>query len=267
MTTIGQTISRLIKDTENLKAELRAIKASIVHAPFNAGATIAATIASGIIAATRPHISLVPESGTADVLNSITNGYDGKTILLSVLDVGDTITINNYNVAAGNISLREGGTYDLSAQGDSIFLMYKSSTSRWEQIGTTLDAGTWTVTLTASTTNPTVAYTTQEAHYTRIGRAVFFSFTMVINTIAGGTGDIRIGGFPLVATSAIQPHCVVSVSGVDVPGTPISMYMQVLSSLSTAQMFAVNDDAAVSAWPIGNVANGDSISGAGFYYV
>lgn len=135
MTTIGQTISRLIRDIESLKVELRAIKASIVHAPFNAGATIAATIASGIITATRPHISLVPETGTADVLNSITNGSDGKVIFLSVLDVGDTITVNNYDVAAGNIGLRAGGTYDLATQGDSIMLMYKDSTDRWEQIG------------------------------------------------------------------------------------------------------------------------------------
>lgn len=125
-------LSHLVKDITNLQEEVRAIKLRTIHAPLNAGPTVLTTINGGEITAVRPHISLIPQTGTADDLETINNGFDGKMIALSLADSGDVITIKH---GTGNISLSNGVDFDLDDLGVTILLIYKETTSSWEQVG------------------------------------------------------------------------------------------------------------------------------------
>jgi hypothetical protein len=46
--------------------------------------------------------------------------------------------------------------------------------------------------ITGSVSNPTVTYTTQVSSYKKIDELVIYDFTIVIATISGGSGDLRI---------------------------------------------------------------------------
>lgn len=141
--TIENVLSNLLREVNRLKNIVAEHDRRIVRAPLHAGASKVSTIASGAVEATRPYIHLVPESGTADTLDSITNGSDGKVIIIANSRVGDTITINPYSVGGGNIDLGGSATpYDMADVHDSITLIYREDTAHWEKIGSTaVDGG------------------------------------------------------------------------------------------------------------------------------
>lgn len=141
--TIENVLSNLLREVNRLKNIVAEHDRRIVRAPLHAGASKVSTIASGAVEATRPYIHLVPESGTADTLDNITNGSDGKVIIIANSRVGDTITINPYSVGGGNIDLGGSATpYDLADVHDSITLIYREDTAHWEKIGSTaVDGG------------------------------------------------------------------------------------------------------------------------------
>lgn len=129
-------LSRMVKDISDLQTDMRAVKLRAVRDPLNAGPTVVHTITTdGNITAIKPHVSLLPFSGTADNLDFIENPHDGKMIVLSLVDVGDAITVRHHTeTVGGNISLRAGVGYLLDDQADSLFFIYKESTGKWEQV-------------------------------------------------------------------------------------------------------------------------------------
>lgn len=135
-------LSKMVNEIATLQEDMRAIRLRAVVAPLNAGPTVISTINAGIITATRPHISIIPESGVTDNLDFIGNPHDGKIITLSLADVGDTITVRHHTLTVGgNISLRDVTSRALSTREDSIILMYKGSTAKWEQIAINTTSG------------------------------------------------------------------------------------------------------------------------------
>lgn len=129
--TLDAVLTGLVKDVEKLKGELEVVKRKQTFAPLNADMSKTTTIDGGSIMASRPFIQVVPETGTADDLTTITNGNDGKMIVIGLQDPGDTITV----LDTDNISLRSGSSYVLDDVGDSLLFIYKGLTSKWEQIG------------------------------------------------------------------------------------------------------------------------------------
>ena len=65
--------------------------------------------------------------------------------------------------------------------------------------------GTWTPTIIAATTNPTVTYTTQQGWYMRIADTVLVNGYIVINTISGGSGAARWGSLPYTPDNTDGP--------------------------------------------------------------
>jgi len=63
------------------------------------------------------------------------------------------------------------------------------------------EEGTWTPTITGSTTNPTVTYDLQRGVYTKVGRVVTVSCFLSWTAISGGSGDARISGLPFTIES------------------------------------------------------------------
>jgi hypothetical protein len=63
------------------------------------------------------------------------------------------------------------------------------------------EEGTFTPSYTGSTTNPTVAYSTQEGIYTKVGRLVTFKIILTTSSSSGGSGDLGVTGLPFAVSS------------------------------------------------------------------
>lgn len=63
------------------------------------------------------------------------------------------------------------------------------------------EEGTWTPTLEATSSNPTVTYTAQNGTYVRIGRLVFASFYLATSAKSGGSGSLKVAGLPFTVAS------------------------------------------------------------------
>jgi hypothetical protein len=66
------------------------------------------------------------------------------------------------------------------------------------------EEGSWTPTLIQSTTNPTITYSRQLGHYTKIGRLVLLTGNMYSTSVTNGSGNVRIGGLPFVINAQDQ---------------------------------------------------------------
>ncbi len=65
------------------------------------------------------------------------------------------------------------------------------------------EEGTWTPVFAASSGNPTVSYGAQNGTYTKIGRYVYTTFFVQINSVSSqGSGNLRIGPLPFALTTA-----------------------------------------------------------------
>ena len=58
------------------------------------------------------------------------------------------------------------------------------------------EQGSWTPSLTASTTNPSVTYTAQVGNYTKIGNVVHVFGSLAASVVSGGSGFAEISGLP-----------------------------------------------------------------------
>lgn len=63
------------------------------------------------------------------------------------------------------------------------------------------EEGTFTPSYTGSTTNPTVAYSTQEGIYTKVGRLVTFKIVLTTSSSSGGSGTLGVTGLPFTVSS------------------------------------------------------------------
>ena len=69
-----------------------------------------------------------------------------------------------------------------------------------------LTESTWTPQIQGSTGNPTLTYTTQQGHYTRIGNVVIYWGYIAINAISvAGTGDLRLT-LPVTASASVTSY-------------------------------------------------------------
>lgn len=60
------------------------------------------------------------------------------------------------------------------------------------------EEGSWTPTLTASGSNPTVTYSYQIGNYVKIGRLVYASYFLGWSSLSGGSGNMKVNGTPFV---------------------------------------------------------------------
>lgn len=64
------------------------------------------------------------------------------------------------------------------------------------------EEGAFTPTVTGSVSDPTIAYSARLGAYTRVGRMVFAEIGLVISSVSGGSGDVRVS---LPFTAAASP--------------------------------------------------------------
>lgn len=119
--------------------------------------------------------------------------------------------------------------------------------------------GSWTPTLTATTTPPSaITYTTQLGHWWRIGQLVTIGLHLQTSAITGGSGNVRIAGLPYnvahpgaasVFSAAVELNNVTYTAGATVVAIAVHNTTEV-----TLQM--VISAANVSSMPIANWTTG-----------
>ena len=62
------------------------------------------------------------------------------------------------------------------------------------------EEGTWTPAFLGAS-NPSVTYSIQTGHYTKIGQMVYVNMRIATNGVSGGSGTVRIGGLPFSSNS------------------------------------------------------------------
>ena len=122
------------------------------------------------------------------------------------------------------------------------------------------EEGTWTPSLGGTTT-----YTTQSGTYTKIGRAVFFSGVVTVNTI--GTGSVHtISGLPFTAANTFsQSICVGSFTNLATSLTWVSGTVNF--NASTITIRGTTAAATSSSGVLTVFGNGTSVSFSGVYFV
>jgi hypothetical protein len=122
---------------------------------------------------------------------------------------------------------------------------------------------TWTPVIQGSGGNPTMTYGVQSGIFTRIGRVVFYIVTLSIAAISGGSGDIRVTLPSSVVTGGIGSAYL---SGIDLPGTPVSVTVNATAGAAYATLQSIQDNAAASPAQISGLSPSDVIAGSGFYF-
>ena len=117
-----------------------------------------------------------------------------------VLDGTNGVTTNSGTLISATTIGVGGATPSTSGAGITFPATQSASTD-----ANTLDdyeEGTWTPVLQASSSNPTVGYVVQVGHYTKVGRMVQIPGRLQINSISGGSGNIRIAGLPFTSSTS-----------------------------------------------------------------
>lgn len=159
--------------------------------------------------------------------------------------------------------------------GEDEFIVVDKSDTSMAATGTSkrvnlVETGTWTPVITGSTSNPTVTYTIQDGVYTRIGRVVFYSFLIRINTISGGSGNVRVS-LPSTAASgggALSMTCSSYHINVDLPGSNIVGFrFSAISGAAYGQFSIDYDNSTPAALDISALGSNKSLGASGFYFV
>ena len=118
-------------------------------------------------------------------------GVTGAATVGTTLLVGTNATLTNGNVIIGT----SGKGIDFSATSEGSGTMTSELLNDYEE-------GTWTGTLTGSTTNPTVAVTAT-GRYTKIGRVVTVQISYINVITTGASGLVQITGLPFSNNASV----------------------------------------------------------------
>lgn len=128
----------------------------------------------------------------------ITDGTEDGAITFEV-SAGGANTAECMRIkAGGDIQIGEGDIF-FSTAGKGIVLGATSNTA-----ANTLDdyeEGTFTPTITGSSSNPTVTYITQAGKYTKVGNLVTVSIYLETSAFSGGGGDLQFSGLPFTSVN------------------------------------------------------------------
>jgi hypothetical protein len=167
--------------------------------------------------------------------------------------------------STGNITVNTGNLIPATAAKGVNFTANTPAAGMTSQLLNWYEDGTWTPTITPSTSG-SVVYTTQSGTYTRVGRQVTIVF-IVAGTKGTSSGDYRIGGIPFnISGSAITG----AINWYNPSGT--ALVNAVAFYLSSTQfrvgvITAANTDATAGTFGSGNVSSIFSLTGTLTYFV
>lgn len=169
-------------------ANLTASNGGIFYSTASAGAILAGTATA----------NQMLQSGSSTTPSWSTATWPATTTINQVLysSANNTVTglaTANSAVLATNAS----GVPSITATPTVTSITFGSGTALSQYV-----EGTYTPTLTNSTTPPTLTYTTQVGFYTRVGRQCMCSGQIILNTYTAGTGNVQFASLPFTSTSA-----------------------------------------------------------------
>ena len=138
------------------------------------------------------------------------SGY-GDLLVKARTDYGGFYGINFYTAVSDNtpvlrMRIQSDGVLNLP-YGQIQFPASQNASSN----ANTLDdyeEGTWTPTITAAGSNPSVTYSIQTGFYTKIGRQVFIQGLIYLSSRSGGSGVARISGLPFTVANVDQNYSI-----------------------------------------------------------
>lgn len=178
-------------------------------ANFTVARTDAAQTFTGVNTFTSPKIitdisdtngnELLKITATTSAVNEITvaNAATGNNPVLSATGSDTNIGITLTPKGTGNAVLTSGNLV-VGTSGKGIDFSATAGTGTSELLND-YEEGTWTPAYTADGGNPTVTYTTQSGTYTKVGRVVTITCTLLINTVSGGSGVLRVANLPFTS--------------------------------------------------------------------
>jgi hypothetical protein len=188
-----------------------------------------------------------PLAGT-EVLPIVQSGATVK-VAVSDLTAGRAISATAVTASTGDIT-STAGNFVVGTSGKGIDFSATPGTGTSELLAD-YEEGTWTPTITGSTSQVGQVYSTQDGTYTKIGRQVTLRFNVTLVTEGTFVGLIQISGFPF--NSAASPA---AVNGgqlyfVDMATNYITIGTQILESSATAFLWSITA-AATSRGYVGN---------------
>ena len=141
-------------------------------------------------------------AGTLD-LNVAVSGTAGNAITwITGIHIGNTGGVsvgNTTDPGTGNLSVNGNIVPATAAKGIN-FTANTPAAGMTSQLLNWYEEGTFTPTIIGTTSAGTGTYSTQSGTYTRVGRVVTFSLTLIW-TAHTGTGNIRVNGLPFTPSS------------------------------------------------------------------
>ena len=149
---------------------------------------------------TTPSVTLAT-TGAVGVGSTPGYGTNGQVLTSSGSSAAPTWTTAGASLTTPSFTTTIGvGAATASASGAGITFPATQSASSDANTLDDYEEGTWTPTLTASTTAPSsVSYADQTARYTKVGRVVTVMMFLQINNRTGGSGNTRIEGLPFTS--------------------------------------------------------------------
>ncbi len=128
----------------------------------------------------------------------VIKGNTSGQIELAAPDVAGSTTLT-LPTGSGSI-IKDDGSGNLSVSGSitgtgGIYLGGTASANLLDDY----EEGTFTPTFITTGTTPTITYTQQQGNYIKIGQLVFCEFSIQGSAYSGGSGNLRVGGFPFSA--------------------------------------------------------------------
>jgi hypothetical protein len=231
--------------------------------------------ATGAVVGTTNVQTLTDKTLTSPVINTPTLTVNDNA--LTVQDGGDTTKKMQFQLSGITASNTRtltvpdsDGTLALLglAQTFSALKTFSAGLTFGNETLANYDEGTWSPVINGSSSDPTVTFTIQVGIFTRIGNVYIYVMTLAINTISGGSGDVRITlPVTILSTVGSSPAAPVRTDGIDLPGTPSTVVVTPLAGAAYANLRVVNDNATSTLVQVSALAAGDVISASGIFFV
>lgn len=116
------------------------------------------------------------------------------------------------------------------------------------------EEGTWTPTVTAAVSNPTVTYSKQEGTYVKVGKNVFFTCDVRWSSLSGGSGNVNVSGLPFTTAFPYSGGIVAEKSGANLSASGNILTVETNSSATSLVFLQTLQTGGSGGYLVGNLS-------------